>query len=125
MFVVYWGLLLASGTICLSSELLSSGFSLVQSGFSLGQFFTGVYSGPICSGFGFIFLSSRLVHFKFALGFLLVHSGFAVGLFSTGIYSSLIILAAHLLWVCCSLAFTPGLLAALSSQFARSGFSSG
>ena len=50
---------------------------------------------------------------EFGLGFLLVHSGFALGLFSTGIYSSLVIFAAHLLLVCCSLAFTLSLLACI------------
>ena len=70
-----------------------------------------------------MFLSSCLVHLEFALGFalgfLLGHSWFALGLFSTGIYSSLVILAAHLLWVCCSLVFTLDLLASVPNLFVQ------
>ena len=100
MFVVYWGLLLASGTICLSSEL-ALGFPLFGPWFNLGFFLVnfslGFFLGLFALGLSFVwvyFLEFSLGTFRvccgFSLGFLLVHSGFDLGLFSSGIYLPLV-----------------------------------
>ena len=80
--VLYGFLLLTSGPTLLFEFRISFKFSLcwllVRSEFGLGQFFNGVYSGPIwsrvCCPLGFIFLNSSLVHSKWVCCFFFLGS---------------------------------------------------
>ena len=121
MFVVYWGLLLASGTICLGSELLSFRFSLLwplDTWFNLGFLLVNSSLGFIVGLFALSLFFVWVYFLEFLLGTFnvcsRVWSGFSLGSLwdcFRSLLSSLVILAAHFVWVCCSLAFTLGLLA--------------